>query len=146
MKIVLQRINSASVVVENKLIAKGDQGLLLLVGFGQADNEAELAPMAKKICELRIFPNAEGRFDKSVIDIAGDIIAVPQFTLYGSTTKGRRPDFFAALAPEQATVLFDKFCAALDQALGKAVGRGEFGANMLVSLVNEGPVTLVLES
>ena len=144
MKIVLQRVSSASVLLDCKTIAEGSAGLLLLVGFGAADTEAELAPMAKKICELRIFPNAEGRFDKSVIDIAGDIIAVPQFTLYGSTTKGRRPDFFAALAPEQATVLFDKFCAALDQALGKAVGRGEFGANMQVSLVNDGPVTLML--
>jgi len=146
MKIVLQRVSRASVAIDGQTVASIEQGLLLLIGFGEGDSSETIKPLAKKVTELRVFPNQEGRFDRSVKDIAGRILAVPQFTLYGNTEKGRRPDFFSALKPELASPLFNEFCELLEAALGGAVPRGIFGADMKVELVNDGPVTLLLKN
>jgi D-tyrosyl-tRNA(Tyr) deacylase len=118
---------------------------MLLVGFGKDDDTRVLQPVADKIATMRIFSDERGRFDASVLDTNGAILAVPQFTLYADTAKGRRPEFFQALAPEPATQLFTEFKAALRRAGVSQVESGVFGANMEVELVNDGPVTISLE-
>jgi D-tyrosyl-tRNA(Tyr) deacylase len=145
MRIVIQRVLNSSVEVESKQVASIQRGLMLLVGFGQDDTAECLQAMAEKVVNMRIFPNEEGRFHFSVKDIAGEILAVPQFTLYADTSKGRRPEFFAALKPEAATKLFDEFCDCLSKTLDRPVERGIFGANMKVNLLNDGPVTIILD-
>ncbi|MFZ0486000.1 MAG: D-aminoacyl-tRNA deacylase [Arenicellales bacterium] len=145
MRVLLQRVSSASVVVDKDPIAAIGRGLVLLTGFGSGDDASVLAPMADKICGLRVFEDEDGRFQHSVIDTAGEILAVPQFTLYGDVQRGRRPDFTGALAPDQARTLFEDFAAALSERVDGRVARGQFGAHMGVHLINDGPVTLLLE-
>lgn len=145
MRIVIQRVLNASVDVESKGVAEIGRGLLLLVGFGKEDTAEFLQGMAEKVINIRIFPNEEGRFHFSVKDIEGEILAVPQFTLFADTSKGRRPEFFSALNPKSATELFDQFCDCLSKTLGRPVERGIFGADMKVSLLNDGPVTIILD-
>ena len=145
MRVLLQRVSRASVSVDTKTVAEIGPGLLLLVGFAAEDDERKLEKMASKVVHLRVFPDEAGRFHHSVLDIGGEVLAVPQFTLYGDTSKGRRPDFFAALSPEKAEVLFQSYCDALQALVGRSVPRGQFGAHMQVSLENDGPVTLMLE-
>ena len=147
MRIVVQRVTSAEVTIDNVSVGKiSGSGLLCLVGFGHTDTESVLEPAIKKIINLRIFSNEEGRFDKSLLDLNGEIFLVPQFTLYGDTSKGRRPEFFNAMAPENATALFDKLREKAVQALSETkVKSGIFGADMKVSLTNDGPVTIILE-
>ncbi len=142
----IQRVTSAGVKVDGESIGKVDQGFLLLVGFGRDDAEVDLARMAQRVINLRIFSDVAGRFQYSVLDIEGAILAVPQFTLYGDVRKGRRPEFTQALAPELATKLFDQFVNELRNSGVGRVETGRFGADMKVSLVNDGPVTLMLES
>lgn len=120
-------------------------GLLLLVGFGSDDDETVLHPMADKVANLRVFADQAGHFHYSVLQTGGEVLVVPQFTLYGDTSKGRRPDFSMAMPPARARALFDKFVAALDTAGVCQLATGQFGASMQVRLVNDGPVTLVLE-
>ncbi len=144
MRVLLQRVSNSKVEVSNKKIGEIQKGLMLLVGFKEGDREEILVPMADKILNLRVFPNSEGKFDKSLLNIKGEILVIPQFTLYGETKKGRRPDFFKALEPKKAKELVDKFIAILKNSNLK-VESGEFGANMQVSLINDGPVTLMLE-
>ena len=145
MKVVLQRVNSASVVVEGECVGKIPKGLLLLVGFGEESSEQSLRKMVEKISNLRIFPDEKGRFDRSVIDINGGVLLVPQFTLYGDTSKGRRPEFFKALEPKKATELFDQVVEEFKKITQlETVQTGIFGADMKVSLENDGPVTLIL--
>lgn len=145
MKVLLQRVTHASVKVDEEIIGSCSAGLLLLVGFGKDDSESNLKTMAEKLIHLRVFPDENGRFHHSVLEIGGEILAVPQFTLYGETNKGRRPDFFNALHPDQATELFDQFAALLSDLTGKEIATGQFGAHMQVALENDGPVTLLLE-
>ena len=145
MKVLLQRVRSASVTVDEELISHIAAGLLLLVGFGSDDDESILRPMAEKLANLRIFADQAGHFQYSVLQTAGEVLVVPQFTLYGDTGKGRRPDLSAAMRPEQAQTLFDRFVAALGTAGIDTVATGRFGTLMQVQLVNDGPVTLVLE-
>lgn len=145
MRVLLQRVSSASVVVDEDTIAAINHGLVLLAGFGSGDDASVLGPMADKVCGLRVFEDQDGRFQHSVTDTAGEILAVPQFTLYGDAQRGRRPDFTRALAPDRASILFAEFIAALtDRAPGR-VSSGRFGARMALHLVNDGPVTLLLE-
>ncbi len=144
MKIVLQRVSQASVSVENQEISKIERGYLLLVGVGSEDNEHSGSKIAKKISELRLFPNDEGKFDKSINEVGGDILAVSQFTLYGKTDKGRRPDFTAAMEPKKAREIFDQFVQELREHCKGRVLTGQFGAMMDVELCNDGPVTIVL--
>ena len=144
MRIILQRVSTASVDVEGNQIASIDRGLLLLVGIGSDDAGVDLAKTAKKIIDLRIFEDEGGKMNLSVRDIGGAILAVSQFTLYADISKGRRPSFVHAAPPELAEPLFDAFVHAL-QAEKVEVQTGQFGAKMAVRLENDGPVTLTLE-
>ena len=145
MRVLVQRVASSSVSVDGTVIGKIGIGLLLLVGFGKDDKESVIPKMAEKVANLRIFPDKEGRFHCSLLDINGGVLVVPQFTLYGDTTKGRRPDFFGAMDPSEASGYVDVFKQELKSAGINCVESGEFGANMQVELVNDGPVTILLE-
>ena len=142
MKLVVQRVTHASVEVEGKIIGAIDDGLIVLVGFGENDTEKEADYLARKLAKLRIFEDENGRMNKSVMDIEGKVLLVPQFTLYAHTKKNR-PSFHKALAPDKATGLFDYFTEKCRELV--SVETGEFGAFMKVDLLNNGPVTILLE-
>ena len=142
MRLVVQRVTDASVEVDNAIVGKIEEGLMVLVGFGDGDSEREADYLARKLAKLRIFHDEEGRMNKSVIDIGGKLLLVPQFTLYAHTKKNR-PSFHKALAPDEATVLFDYFTDKCREFVETETG--EFGAFMKVSLLNNGPVTILLE-
>jgi D-tyrosyl-tRNA(Tyr) deacylase len=144
MRIVLQRVSRARVTVEGRVTGEIGRGLLLLAGFTDGDAEDALAWMADKVVGLRIFPDDEGKMNRSVQEVGGGLLVVSQFTLYGDTRKGRRPSFVDAARPEIAIPLYERFVELL-RATGLPVGTGEFGAMMDVELVNDGPVTLILE-
>ena len=144
MRVVLQRVSRARVAVEGRTTGEIGQGLLLLVGFTAGDGEEALRWMAEKVVGLRVFADAEGKMNRSVEEIGGGLLVVSQFTLYGDARKGRRPSFVDAARPEVAIPLYESFVELL-RATGLPVGTGEFGAMMEVELVNDGPVTLVLE-
>ena len=142
MKLVVQRVTSASVEVEGKTVGAIDEGLMVLVGFGENDTTREADYLAGKLAKLRIFPDEKGRMNRSVMDIGGKLLLVPQFTLYAHTKKNR-PSFHKALAPDRATELFDYFTQKCSELV--EVETGEFSAFMKVSLLNDGPVTIILE-
>jgi D-tyrosyl-tRNA(Tyr) deacylase len=144
MKIVLQRVSRARVTVEGRVTGEIGRGLLLLAGFTEGDGEEALAWMADKVVGLRIFPDVEGKMNLSLAEADGALLVVSQFTLYGDARKGRRPSFVDAARPEVAIPLYERFLELL-RATGRPVRTGEFGAMMEVELVNDGPVTLVLE-
>jgi len=144
MRVVVQRVQRASVDVDGERIAEINRGLLLLVGIAPEDVDVDLRRAAGKIVDLRIFTDDEGKMNRSLRDIGGEVLAVSQFTLYGDTRKGRRPSFVRAAAPEIAEPLFDAFVDAI-RGQGVEVETGRFGAKMAVELVNDGPVTLLLE-
>lgn len=145
MKVLLQRVSRAKVTVEGRVVGDIGPGLLLLVGIGKQDDTETLAWMARKVANLRIFADAEGKMNRSVLDTGGGILAISQFTLYADTSRGNRPGYVDAAPPEQASALYDRFCELLASQLGKPVAKGVFGAHMDVELVNEGPVTIILE-
>jgi D-tyrosyl-tRNA(Tyr) deacylase len=145
MRVVIQRVSRASVRVENRLAGEIGAGLLALVGVAEADGDAQADRLAGKVARLRIFENEDGRFDRSLLDIGGAVLAVSQFTLIADTDKGNRPSFAAAAEPGEAERRYERFCASLRD-LGVAVQTGVFGARMEVELVNDGPVTIVLEA
>lgn len=142
MKLVVQRVTSASVEVDNEITGEIEEGLMALVGFGENDTTKEADYLARKLAKLRIFEDENGRMNKSVIDIGGKLLLVPQFTLYAHTKKNR-PSFHKALAPDKATELFDYFTEKCSELVD--VETGEFGAFMKVKLLNNGPVTILLE-
>jgi D-aminoacyl-tRNA deacylase len=145
MRVVIQRVKSSSVTVDEKVIGKITRGLNLLVGIALTDTEAELDWMTRKCLELRLFPDKEEKpWQKSVIDIQGEILVISQFTLYGDCRKGRRPSFSNSAPPETAQILYDRFVAKLKQS-GLYIATGQFGAMMQVSIENDGPVTSILE-
>ena len=144
MRIVLQRVSRASVTVDGRVTGEIGRGLLLLAGFTGGDGDETLAWMTKKIVQLRIFPDDEGKMNRSVEEADGGILVVSQFTLYGDARKGNRPSFIDAARPEIAIPLYERFVEML-RATGRPVATGEFGAMMDVALVNDGPVTLILE-
>jgi D-tyrosyl-tRNA(Tyr) deacylase len=144
MRIVLQRVTRARVTVGERVTGEIGPGLLLLVGFTDGDGEDALAWMAEKVAGLRIFADGEGKMNRSVQDAGGGLLVVSQFTLYGDTRKGRRPSFVEAARPEIAVPLYERFVEML-RATGLPVQTGEFGAMMQAELVNDGPVTLILE-
>lgn len=146
MKALLQRVSEASVTVSGKVTGKIGRGLLVLAGFTHSDTAECLPPVAEKLVNLRIFPDDAGRFDKSLIDISGELLLVPQFTLYAGVRKGRRPDFSKALVPEKASVLFDQFVQEFQKLGFPGVQTGVFGADMQVALLNSGPVTIEIDS
>ena len=144
MRIVLQRVKQAQVQVEAEVVGRIGAGLLLLVGVGKADAAAAVEFLAAKVLNLRIFEDEQGKMNRSILEVGGQLLAVSQFTLYGDTRKGRRPGFDAAALPQQAQPLFDQFVEKLRQS-GLVVETGRFGAHMEVSLINDGPVTFILE-
>jgi D-aminoacyl-tRNA deacylase len=143
MRAVCQRVSRASVRVGEELVGSIGPGLCVLLGVAATDGAADAARLAAKVARLRVFEDEAGRFDRSLVDAGGDALVVSQFTLLADTTKGNRPSFSAAAAPEQANVLYEEFAAQL-RALGVHVETGRFGARMSVELVNDGPVTIVL--
>jgi D-tyrosyl-tRNA(Tyr) deacylase len=144
MRIVLQRVAEASVSVEGTVIGSIGKGLVLLVGIGPEDGEKQARALAEKCVQLRIFEDDQGKMNLSLLDVGGEILAVSQFTLYGDTRKGRRPSFAGAAHPDVAMPLFNRFLGYLKE-LGVSVATGQFGARMKVTIVNDGPVTFVLE-
>jgi D-tyrosyl-tRNA(Tyr) deacylase len=145
MRAVIQRVSEASVTVESKVVGQIGCGLLVLLGVGMGDQVAAATQMAEKIANMRIFADDDGRFNRSALDVGGAALVVSQFTLYADTRRGRRPSFSAAAPPEIAAPLVDAFVAAL-RARGMTVASGVFGAHMQVTLLNDGPVTIVLDS
>ncbi len=145
MRVVLQRVSEAAVSVGGRVAGAVGNGLLLLVGFTAGDAEEQLVWMADKVAGLRVFSDEEGKMNRSVVETGGGVLVVSQFTLYGDASKGRRPSFVAAAPPAQAIPLYDRFVELIDERIETPVATGEFGAAMRVSLVNDGPVTLVLE-
>jgi D-tyrosyl-tRNA(Tyr) deacylase len=145
MRAVVQRVTEASVRVNGQVVGQIGRGLLVLLGVAPADSEAEAAYLARKIAGLRIFEDSDGKMNLGLADVGGAVLAVSQFTLYGDARKGRRPSFTEAAPPEQAEALFRRFCHRLE-AEGVVVEQGLFGAHMAVALVNDGPVTLWLDS
>ena len=141
----LQRVSRAAVRVGGAVVGTIGTGHVLLVGFCERDDEAVLLWMAEKVIGLRVFPDEEGRMNRGLDQIAGDLLVVSQFTLYGDTKKGRRPSFVEAAHPDRAIPLYQRFLALLRERAPGRVETGEFGAKMEVELVNQGPVTLVLE-
>jgi D-aminoacyl-tRNA deacylase len=146
MRVVAQRVSSASVEVDHRIVSAIDLGLLLLLGIEETDGREDIDWLVKKITQLRIFNDKEGVMNLSVSDVQGEIIVVSQFTLHASTKKGNRPSYIRAARPETAIPLYEAFIAALEVTFGKKVGQGVFGAHMDVSLVNDGPVTIMLDS
>jgi D-aminoacyl-tRNA deacylase len=144
MRAVVQRVSSARVVVDGDVVGEIGRGLCVLLGVARSDGEAEAERLAGRVARLRIFENDVGRFDRSVLDVDGAALVVSQFTLIADAAKGNRPSFTDAAPPEQAEPLYESFCAALRE-LGVEVSAGRFGARMAVELVNDGPVTIVLE-
>ncbi|HYV96339.1 MAG TPA: D-aminoacyl-tRNA deacylase [Gemmatimonadaceae bacterium] len=144
MRVVLQRVSRAAVRVGDRVTGEIGRGFLLLVGFTDTDGDAQVEWMADKIVGLRIFPDADDKMNLALADVGGAVLIVSQFTLYGNTDKGRRPSFIAAARPEKAIPLYERFIA-LVRAGGVRVETGQFGAMMDVELVNDGPVTLLLE-
>lgn len=143
---VIQRVTSSSVTIHNQVKASIEGGLLVLVGIEDADTQEDIDWLAAKITSLRIFNNAEGVMNVSIRDNGGDIIVVSQFTLHASTKKGNRPSYLKASKPSVAIPLYESFVKALELALGKPVQTGEFGADMKVSLLNDGPVTIIIDT
>ena len=146
MRVVLQRVSSARVTIAGRVTGQIDQGLLIFVGIESADTADDGEWLAQKIVRLRIFADADGNMNRSVADIGGGLLLISQFTLHASTQKGARPSFNQAARPEHARPLYERFIAQLTAALGRPVATGEFGAMMQVALVNDGPVTLLLDS
>jgi len=146
MRAVIQRVLSASVSIGGIINSKIDQGLLILLGIEETDTEEDILWLCGKIVRLRIFNDAEGVMNLAVTDLKGEILVVSQFTLHASTKKGNRPSYIKAARPEIAIPLYDKFIKLLSIELGKPLATGEFGADMQVSLVNDGPVTIIIDT
>jgi D-tyrosyl-tRNA(Tyr) deacylase len=146
MRVLLQRVSNASVTIGGTVVSGIGEGYLILLGIGPGDDESDIAWLCGKIARMRVFPDEEGKMNRSILDTGGSALVVSQFTLHASTKKGNRPSFLAAAQPELAEPLYETFCEALSTELGKPVACGIFGADMQVSLINDGPVTLWLDS
>jgi D-tyrosyl-tRNA(Tyr) deacylase len=146
MRVVLQRVTSASVIVENKIVGEIQKGIVVLVGIEDADLQEDIDWLVTKITQLRIFGDDNGVMNLSVEEVNGDVLVVSQFTLHAATKKGNRPSYIKAARPEIAIPLYEKFVSALENKLGKQVPTGIFGADMKVSLLNDGPVTIIIDS
>ncbi|MCX8474021.1 MAG: D-aminoacyl-tRNA deacylase [Sediminibacterium sp.] len=146
MKIIVQRVLSASVVINSQEISKIGLGYLILLGITFDDSEQDIEYLCQKIAKLRIFNDLEQKMNLNILDVDGDVLVVSQFTLYADTLKGNRPSFIAAARPEQANILYEKFLNSLANVLHKNIFAGKFGADMKVALVNDGPVTIIIDS
>ena len=146
MRIVIQRVLQASVTIEGRLVSEIGKGLLVLVGVEEGDTEEDMHWLVGKTVGLRIFDDENGVMNRSVQDVGGAVLAVSQFTLTASTRRGNRPSYIRAAGHDLAVPLYEKYCEEISAALGRPVGRGVFGADMKVSLVNDGPVTIIIDS
>jgi len=146
MRVILQRVSEASVKLNGKIKGEISQGLLVLAGFTATDTPEDLTWTAKKVVQMRIFSDAEDKMNLSLQDVGGDILLISQFTLFASTKKGNRPSYINAAAPAIAIPLYEKFISLLETELEKNIQTGEFGADMKVSLINDGPVTISIDS
>lgn len=146
MRIIIQRVREASVTIDNKLYSSINQGVMILVGIEEADDEEDIAFLTKKVVNMRIFDDENGVMNRSILDIHGEILVVSQFTLHASTKKGNRPSYIKAAKPDISVPLYEKFCTELSLALGKQVKTGVFGADMQCALINDGPVTIFMDS
>lgn len=143
---VIQRVSEASVTIDSKIKGAIDKGLLVLLGITDNDHDEDIEWLVRKIINLRIFNDDEGKMNLSLMDVTGDILLISQFTLQASTKKGNRPSYIKAARPEVAIPIYEKFIATLEKDLGKAIQTGEFGADMKVRLLNDGPVTIVIDT
>lgn len=146
MRVVIQRVSEASVTIDGVVKSSIGPGLLILLGIGHEDDETDIDYLVKKTSALRIFNDEDGIMNRSVMDVGGDVIVVSQFTLMASTKKGNRPSYIEAAGHEKAIPLYEEFCRRMSAAIGRPVGTGEFGADMKVALVNNGPVTICMDS
>ena len=146
MKAVIQRVSKASVIIDGKIKSSISSGLLILVGIEDADSLEDIAWLSAKICNLRIFDDPNQQMNLSVKDIGAEVLVISQFTLMASTKKGNRPSYIKAARPEIAIPLYEKFVVQLEQDLGKTIATGEFGADMKVELLNDGPVTILIDT
>ena len=143
---VIQRVERSSVVVDGQTVGECEKGLAILLGVADGDTEKDADVLAAKIAKLRIFSDENGKMNLSLIDVNGSALVISQFTLLANYAKGNRPDFFGAASPDTANRLYEYFCASFGDLIGKKVGRGVFGADMLCTFVNDGPVTIVMDS
>lgn len=146
MRVVIQRVTHASVTIDGQVKSNIEKGFLVLVGCENADNEEDIQWLSKKICGLRVFDDENGVMNKSIMDVGGDILVVSQFTLWASYKKGNRPSYLRAGSHEVTIPLYERFCAVLSENLGHTVSTGEFGADMKVELLNDGPVTICMDT
>lgn len=146
MRTVIQRVNRASVTIKNRIRSEIGPGLLVLIGIEESDNDADIEWLCNKIVQLRIFNDSNEVMNRSVLDTGGDILTISQFTLHAKTRKGNRPSYICAAPPEIAIPLYNNFVVRLSQLLGKQVGTGEFGAMMQIELINDGPVTIIIDT
>lgn len=146
MRLVIQRVRRASVTIAGELVSEIGKGLMILVGVETGDTPEELEWLARKCAGLRVFDDEEGVMNRSVVEIGGDILAVSQFTLTASTKKGNRPSYIRAAGHELAVPMYERFCARMEELTGRRVARGRFGADMQVELINDGPVTIIMDS
>lgn len=146
MRVLIQRVKEASVTVDSEVISLIHNGLLVFVGIEDDDNREDILWLTKKIANIRLFDDENGVMNLSVIDAGGDILAVSQFTLMASTKKGNRPSYIKAAKPEISIPLYEEFCSEMELAVNKPIGRGVFGADMKVRLLNDGPVTIFIDS
>lgn len=146
MRIVIQRVTRASVTIDGEVVGKIGAGLMVLVGVREGDTEADMKWLAQKTVNLRIFDDENGVMNRSVLDAGGEVLSVSQFTLNASTKKGNRPSYIHAAGHDLAVPLYEAYCAEVSRLMGRDVQRGRFGANMLVELVNDGPVTIIIDS
>ncbi|WP_439475806.1 D-aminoacyl-tRNA deacylase [Algoriphagus formosus] len=143
---VIQRVSEASVKIEDKIKSEIGLGLMVLLGIEDADTEEDIEWLSKKMVNLRIFPDDQEVMNRSLVDVGGDILLISQFTLHASTKKGNRPSYIKAAKPPVAIPLYEKMIQALEIELGKKIGTGEFGADMKVALINDGPVTITIDT
>ena len=146
MRVVIQRTKEASVTIDNQVISEIKSGILVLVGIEDIDTEEDIEWLTHKIVNLRIFDDEAGVMNKSILEVDGEIMVVSQFTLHASTKKGNRPSYIKASKPEFAIPMYNKFCQSVQKTLGKRIETGKFGADMKVALVNDGPVTIIIDS
>lgn len=146
MRVLIQRVQQASVTIDNQITTSVKQGLLVFVGIEDTDTQTDIDWLCKKIVHLRIFNDEHGIMNLSVLDIRGEILVVSQFTLHASTKKGNRPTYIRASKPDVATPLYENFIHTLQNTLGKNIATGKFGADMKISLINDGPVTIFIDS
>ncbi len=146
MRVVIQRVSHASVTIEGVCKSAIQQGLMILVGIEDADTQEDADWLCKKVINLRVFDDENGVMNKSILEAGGDILVISQFTLHASTKKGNRPSYIRAAKPDIAIPMYEYFCQALSEGLGKPVGTGEFGADMKVELLNDGPVTICIDT